>query len=371
MSRAQARISRSAIAANCAHLAQSAGTGSALCAVVKADGYGHGMLDAAHSAIDGGAGWLAVAAGTEALALRDGGINAPVLVMGSLETAEMAALVEAGCDLVAWTGEFLEAAGRVARDGTEARIHVKLDTGMGRLGATDREVAVELARTASRSPGIKLVGAMTHLATADEPEQRDFTDLQLSRFREFEQAVRAIEPAVIAHAANSAATLGRDDAGFDMVRCGVAIYGMDPFGNDPSASGLIPAMELTSHVSQVKDLPAGGSVGYGRRFIASEDTRIATVPIGYADGVRRALSGQTDVLVGGRRVPLVGNVSMDNITLDLGRRDLQTDVGDEVVLIGERSGERILIEDWARSAQTINYEIATGIGGRTERSLRA
>ena len=195
---------------------------------------------------------------------------------------------------------------------------------------------------------------MTHFATADE-DDATFLAEQLARFERW----IARHPGVPVHAANSAATLGEPAARFDMVRCGIAIYGMDPFHRDPGDHGLEPALELVSYVAEVKRVQPGESAGYGRRFVAARETWLGTVPIGYGDGVRRALTNNADVLVDGRRVPLVGTVSMDNITVDLG--DEPVERGAEAVLIGARGGERILAEELAARLGTINYEITCGL----------
>jgi alanine racemase len=202
---------------------------------------------------------------------------------------------------------------------------------------------------------------MTHFATADE-DDRGFLEEQLARFEKW----IARHPGVPVHAANSAATLGEPRARFDMVRCGIAIYGMDPFHRDPAHHGLEPALELVSYVAEVKRVRPGESAGYGRRFVAERETWLGTIPIGYGDGVRRGLTNNADVLVEGRRVPLVGTVSMDNITVDLG--DAPVEHGVEAVLIGASGGERILAEELARRLGTINYEIACGISARVPRS---
>ena len=208
-------------------------------------------------------------------------------------------------------------------------MHVKLDTGMGRLGTKDRELALRLAQRDN------VVGLMTHFATADDPAD-DLFDAQLEAFREFVAAVGRDD--LIVHAANSAAALREPASHFDLVRCGVALYGMDPFGSDPAAHGLEPALSLRSWVAAVRRFEPGDSAGYGRRWTAREPTWVATVPIGYGDGWRRALTNNCDVLIGGRRHPLVGTVSMDNVTIALGP-DTDVAVGDEVVLIGAQ-GER-------------------------------
>ncbi len=364
MARATAEVDLEAIRLNCALLDSKAGTAT-LCAVVKANGYGHGMLEVARAAQEGGASWLAVAAGSEALELRHAGIGGRILVMGVVGREEVEELVSASCDLVAWSDDLVEWALRAE---TRARLHVKFDTGMGRLGTRSLPNAVRLALRVEDSDGVELIGGTTHFATADAADP-SFMREQNAKFTEFVEQVRGFAPEVIAHAANSAATLGFPESHHDMVRCGIGIYGLDPFGADPAVHGLIPALGLKSWLGTVKETAAGESVGYGQTFIAETPTVIGTVPIGYADGVRRLLGGGADALVGGRRVPIVGNVSMDNITLDLGQGATDS-VGSEVILLGSDGENRLLVEDWARAAQTINYEIATGLGGRTSFEYR-
>ena len=247
-----------------------------------------------------------------------------------------------------------------------ASVHVKLDTGMGRLGTRDPEEATRVAEEVAAAPHLRLAGAMTHFATADEPGD-EFMAEQLERFVAWARPLRARHPGILLHAANSAATLRDAATHLDLVRPGVAIYGLDPFQADPAEHDLEPALELRSYVAEVKPIAPGQSAGYGRRFVAREPTTLATVPIGYGDGVRRALSDNADVLVGGRRRPLRGTVSMDNITLDLGPHpDVRR--GDEAVLIGTQGEERILAEEWARRLATINYEITCAIGPRVPRA---
>ena len=205
---------------------------------------------------------------------------------------------------------------------------------------------------------LRLVGAMTHFATADEHDP-SFLREQLGLFRPWVDALLVRHPGLLVHAANSAATLAEPAARFGMVRCGIAIYGMDPFHRDPADHGLEPALELVSYVAEVKRCAPGQSAGYGRRFVAEHETWLGTVPIGYGDGVRRGLTNNADVLVDGRRVPLVGTVSMDNITVDLGPEPVER--GAEAVLIGARDGDRILAEDVAARLGTINYEVTCGI----------
>jgi alanine racemase len=267
-------------------------------------------------------------------------------VMGALTREEQRLAREAEADIVAWTP-----------DVEGERVHVKLDTGMGRLGTKDWDEAVRLAQ------GDRVVGLMTHFATADEPGDEYFP-AQLDRFREFVETVGRDD--LVVHAANSAATYRDPGSHFDLVRCGIAIYGMDPFGEDPAERGLEPALSFGSWVAAVRRFEAGASAGYGRRWTAPEPTWVATVPVGYGDGWRRGLAGDRRVLIGGRRYPLVGSVSMDNITVDLGP-ETDVRVGDEVVLIGGQGDERILAEEVARRLDTINYEVTCALTPRVRR----
>jgi alanine racemase len=364
MLRALARVNVAAIERNVTRLRREVGHGVRMCAVVKGDGYGHGAVPAAKAALAGGAHAIAVATAEEAMELRAAGIDGAILVMGAISGDELPVALAARAELVAWEPEFVEAVLASAR--TPVRLHVKLDTGMGRLGTRDVAQALEVAeRIAGATPRLELAGAMTHFASADEDE--DFTHAQLERFAPFAATVRSLAPGAVAHAANSAATLRAPDSHQDMVRCGIAIYGSDPMNEDPLRHGLEPALELSSYVAAVKRASPGESAGYGRRFVAERETWIATLPIGYADGVRRALSNNCDVLIDGRRYPLVGTVSMDNIAVDLGP---QTDVavGSRAVLIGADGEERVTAEELARRIGTISYEVLCGISARVPRS---
>jgi alanine racemase len=365
-----ARVNLAAIERNVSRLRAGLVGGAGLCAVVKANGYGHGAVPAARAALAGGARSLAVATAAEAAELRGAGIEAPVLVMGALSDEELPVALGAGADVVAWSDRFVGAL-IAARDRISApepvRVHVKLDTGMGRLGTRVMSDAVQLADrvSAAAGSGLELAGAMTHFASADEDPE--FTALQLSRFEPFVAALRNRRPAIVAHAANSAATLRLAASHLDLVRCGIAVYGCDPMNLDPDANGLEPALELTSYVAAVKAAAPGESAGYGRRWVAGSETWLATVPIGYGDGVRRALTNNCEVLIGGRRCPLVGTVSMDNITVEVGTPD-PVRCGDRVTIIGADGSERVTAEELARRIGTINYEITCGVSSRVPRT---
>jgi alanine racemase len=371
--RALARVNLAAIERNVVALRGRLDEGAELCAVVKADASGHGAVPVARAALAGGATTLAVAAAGEAVELREAGLTAPVLVLGAISAEELPVALGAGAEVVAWTEDFvreLAAAAPAARP-AEAEpgpvpVHVKLDSGMGRLGTRDTEEAFAVAQAVlDRAPGLALVGVMTHLATADG--DLAFAAAQLEVFSRFAAELQRRHGRLCVHAANSAGTLRVPGSHFDMVRCGIALYGCDPMNEDPHSTGLEQAMELSSYVAAIKRAETGDSVGYGRRFIAERPTWIATMPIGYADGVRRGLTNNCDVLIEGRRYPLVGTVSMDNITADLGPADPDVTVGARAILIGRSGHERQTVEDIARRLGTINHEVLCGISARVPR----
>ena len=361
--RAVASVNLAALQRNCRRLRGDLPGAGRLCAVVKADAYGHGAVPCGQAALDGGADWLAVATAAEAAELRAGGIAGPILIMGALTSEEIDVALGADADVVAWTEEFVAA---VAARGT-GRVHVKLDTGMGRLGTRDPAEADRLAERIAADESLALAGAMTHFATADERGDA-FLGEQLGRFGAWARPLKDRHREIVVHAANSAATLREPAAHFDMVRCGIAIYGLDPFNADPAEEGLEPVLGFSSWVAALKPTAPGESAGYGRRFVARHDTLLAVVPVGYGDGWRRALTNNCDVLIGGRRHPLVGTVSMDNITVDVGPPGPEhPDVGDDAVLIGAAGAQRITAEEVAERLETINYEITCGLTARVPR----
>jgi alanine racemase len=361
--RAVARVDVGAIERNAARLHAGLAGGARLCVVVKADGYGHGAVAAARAAQAGGAEWLAVATADEAQELRVAGIEGTVLVLGALSETDLPVALAADAEVVAWREGFL--AGLVAT-GKPVRVHVKLDTGMGRLGTRDPDEATGVVDAVAAHPTLELAGLMTHFATADDRRDSFFAE-QLERFTAWAAPLKGGPP-------RGRAPRGQQRG--DAARAGCPLRcrprrdrGLRPrpFGEDPAAHGLEPALELASYVAEVKPCAAGQSAGYGRRFVAASDTVVATLPIGYGDGVRRGLTNNAAVLVDGRRRPLVGTVSMDNVTLDLGPDGGGVRRGDEAVLIGARGGERILAEEVARRLDTINYEVTCGISARVPR----
>ncbi len=360
--RSVARIDLGAIRHNVGVLAAAAGRAELL-VVVKANAYGHGASPVARAALDAGARRLGLAAVGEVEELRADGIDAPMVMWGPLVADEWRRAAATGCEIAVWTPEGCAA----AADAGIRRVHLKLDSGMGRLGA--RPEAVAALAEAAADPRLEVVGLMTHFATADETEGENagFMVEQLVRFRAMIAPLHDRFPDAIVHAANSAATLRHPDAHLDMVRCGIALYGCSPFMTDPAEHDLRPAMALASYLASVKPLLGRESVGYGRLYRAARGTFIGAIPVGYADGYARAYANRAQVLVGGRRVPVVGMVSMDQITVDLGPEATER-VGDEVVLLGAQGEERILAEELGRWRETINYEVTCAVGPRIRRS---
>ena len=380
--RAVAEVDLEAIRHNVRRLMRDLPAGAVHCAVVKADGYGHGAVPSARAALEAGSTWLGVATAPEAEELRAAGFSAPILIFGPLTGADLERAAAAGAEVVAWSQPFIAEAVRLG-----VRVHVKYDTGMGRLGVARHEV---VAFCEQAEAGGILSGLMSHFATADE-EDTSFFELQLARFAELAGALKEQYPGLICHTANSAATLRGPRAHFDMVRTGIAMYGLAPANDDPFKDGLRPAMKLASHIAGVRVAAPGDSVGYGRTFVAEEPTRIGIVPIGYADGVRRALGNRAEVLVAGRRCLIAGRISMDQMTVRL--PDDWGEPGDEVVLFGAAGDgvaggstvawaapdgprvdapetPRILCEETARLLGTINYEVACDVAPRVARRYR-
>jgi alanine racemase len=366
--RALAVVDLGAVERNCRTLKERAGDSTELCAVVKANGYGHGAAACAAAALRGGASRLAVAAASEAAELRLHFPDTPLFVMGALTEEELDTALAADADVALWREGFLRLCSKLAAErGRPARVHLKLDSGMGRLGDRDPAALLGLAERCAADNAIEIAGVWTHFATADDPGD-GFLGEQLAAFRPVAEAIREIAPGCTVHAANSAATLRGQESHFDMVRCGIAIYGLDPFHRDPAEHGLEPALELRSYVADVKRFARGASAGYGRTWRAPEDTWVGVLPIGYGDGVRRGLSNNAEVLVEGRRYPLVGTVSMDNITIDLGP-DTDVEPGAPAVLIGAQGSDRVLAEEVAARLDTINYEVTCGISQRVPREF--
>ncbi|GGK14036.1 alanine racemase [Pilimelia terevasa] len=356
MWQAEMRIDTATIRDNVAGLR--AGTPAALMAVVKADGYGHGAVPSARAALAGGATWLGVCTLGEAAELRAAGIDAPVLAWLTGTGDDYAAAVRTDVDLsAAAVGGLDEIAAAAARVGRAARVHLKVDTGLARGGATpaDWPALVEAAAKHAAAGAVEVIGVWSHFVYADVPEHPT-TDRQLGVFREaLAVAERIGVTPQLRHIANSAATLARPDAHFDLVRPGLACYGLSPIAG--RRYGLRPAMTVRARVVLTKRVPAGTAVAYGHTYTTDRETTLALLPLGYADGVPRAASNAGAVLLGGEVRPVAGRVSMDQIVVDCG--DAPVAPGDVATLFGP---DRPTVDDWAAAAGTINYEIVTRFG---------
>lgn len=341
-----------------------------LCAVVKADGYGHGAVRVARAALEAGASWLAVAMVEEGVVLREAGISVPVLILSEQPPGAMAEVAARSLTPTVYTLQGVRAAAEAAAHCPEPMpVHVKVDTGMHRVGVAG-DALLAVARAVLGEPTLSLQGLYTHLATAEE-EDPAYTERQLQRFTEARGLLAEAggRPAVV-HAANSAGLMSQPHARLDLVRCGIAMYGYAPGPLLRDRLDLRPALSLRSQVAFVKRVPAGEAISYGQHYRLAADSVIATVPIGYADGVPRNLGALgAHVLLGGVRRTIAGAVTMDQITVDCGP-DSTVQMGDEVVLLGRQGNERISADEWADATGTISYEILTGIGGRVPREYR-
>ncbi len=369
--RAEAVVDLDAVRHNTALLSGSAAaSGAATMVVVKADGYGHGAAAVGRAALSAGAAWLGVATLDEALDLRAAGITAPVLSWLHVPDEEFAPAVAAGLDLSVSSREHLAAVLAGAdRAGRPVRLHLKADTGLGRNGAPPAEWPglVDDAVAAAGAGRAEIVGVWSHLAQADEPGHPT-QDVQAAALAEAVRHVRSRGVAPIRHLANSAATMTRPDLHLDLVRPGIAVYGLDPIAQ-PSVSPLRPAMTLRGRVALVKRVPAGHGVSYGHEWTSPGPTVLALVPLGYADGVPRRLNnaGRMRVRIGEEIRPVVGRVCMDQVVVDCGDLDVRT--GDTVELFGTGAGGGPTAREWADEIGTIHYEIVTGVRGRVRRSV--
>jgi alanine racemase len=359
---AWAEVDLGAIRHNAALLTSTANP-AALCAVVKGWAYGHGIVRAAIAAVEGGASWLGVALVNEAVLVRRQ-LDEPVLILAEPPIGQLLDVAQLeGVRPTVYRAEAIQAAAKVVRDiGRTAPlpVHLKIDTGMHRVGASPKD-ARALAEMITTCEELELEGVWTHLAAAEDPAHDDYTAHQLAQFEDVLAALRdvGINPAMV-HAANSGAALAHPESRYDLVRCGIALYGIAPRSNMPEGADLRPAMALKARVSYVKRVDAGEPISYGLHHVCPTATTIATVPIGYYDGVSRRLGMVGgEVLLGGRRRPILGAVTMDQLMIDCGDDDVR--VGDEVVLFGQQGDETVLAWEWAERLDTIAYEIVCGI----------
>jgi alanine racemase len=368
---AEALVDLGAVEHNVRVLREHAGHAQVM-AVVKADGYGHGATQAARAALASGAAELGVATVDEALGLRAEGITAPVLAWLHRPGADFGPALLADVELALSSerqlGELLDA---VRRTGRTATVTVKVDTGLNRNGVAPAQYPSMLAalHRAVAEDAIRVRGVMSHMVYADQPEN-PINDVQAQRFTEMlAQARQAGLRFEVAHLANSSATMSRPDLAFDLVRPGIAVYGLSPVP-ELGDMGLVPAMTVKCPVALVKSIRAGESVSYGHTWTATHDTNLALLPVGYADGVFRSLGGRLDVLINGRRRPGVGRICMDQFVVDLGPGRVDVVEGDEAILFGPGTGGEPTAQDWADLLGTIHYEVVTSPRGRITRTYR-
>jgi alanine racemase len=339
-------------------------TGVPVMAVVKANAYGHGAVEAARAAVEAGAEWLGVAFTEEGVALRRAGLAANILVLGYTPPHLAVEAFEYDLSLTVYDLDLAKVYRDAARAlNVRARLHIKVDTGMGRLGMTPEE-ALMLTRIIQRMSGADAEGLFTHFAAADEADAA-FTHEQLRRFQSVLNELGSDGPRWV-HAANSAAALRIAEARFNLVRCGIAMYGLHPSPFVLVPQDFLPALEWKSVVSQVKTLPPRSPVSYGGEYVTKGEERIAVVPVGYADGFRRFPKNVARVLIGGARAPVVGRVCMDQIMVNVDAVP-EVKIGDEVVLIGRQGGGQITADDAAAWWGTINYDVVSGIMARVPR----
>lgn len=365
-----AEIDLACIARNIQAIRRFMGPGCEILAVVKADAYGHGAIPVARTALNNGANWLGVALMEEGIALRRSGIIAPILVLSQLFPIQAQIALRYNLSCAVATYEFAEALSNAAvKEGKKAKCHVKVDTGMGRIGLHPTQI-VSFVRRIAMLPNIEIEGIFTHLATAEE-EDKTFLMRQLSLFHDAIDALRAggIQ-AQYYHAANSMAAITVPEARFDIVRPGILIYGLTPVYGERAKKtrtelGITPALSLKTKVVFVKRCAPGTPIGYGSTYTTDRTSTVATLPIGYGDGLSRALSNCGEVLVRGMRLPIIGRICMDQCMVSAG--DLELDVEDEVVIIGSQGKEEITGEEVAEKLNTVSHEVLCAISKRVPR----
>ncbi len=363
-----AEIDLKAMAANVREIRRVTDQGAEVMAIVKANGYGHGVEYTSRVALKNGASWIGVALLQEAIMLREKGIGVPILILGYTPEDDLADVIKNNISQTIFTWEDAQAIAAVAKSlHKKAKIHIKIDTGMGRLGFKWDGGTSDLISQLAAQPGLEVEGVYTHLATADE-DDKTFAREQHARFQKLLKQLMANHVSIRwQHCANSAALLSMPETHLNLVRPGIMLYGLYP---SPSVGGnpikLTPVLSLKAKVAFVKDVPAGFGISYGRSYYTKERTRIATIPLGYGDGYSRLLSNRGEVLIQGRRVPIVGRICMDQLMVDVGMLpDLRQ--GDEVVLVGKQGDDEISVEELAKHLGTINYEILCMISERVPR----
>lgn len=363
-----ARIHLDNIRFNLEGIRQAVGSQRKILIAVKANAYGHGAVEVSRMAEKMGVDWLGVATVPEGIQLRQAGIRLPVLKLNPTFPEEMGAAVEHGLTLSVCERENIAALQAVCElQQCASRVHLKVETGMGRIGVPMDEAPALAEYIESQCPNLVLEGVFTHLPVSDAADPA-YTRGQIERFRTVVEGIQAAigRRVELVHCANSGAVLGHEPGWLDMVRPGIMIYGFYPDPGTPRTIPLKPGLSFKTRVSFLKKITAGTSVGYGRTWVASQDTWIATIPAGYADGFNRLFSNRGRVLIGGKSYPVVGRICMDQSMVDLGP-ETDVRVGDEVVLIGRSGSEEITCDEWARVLNTITYEVTCQINARVER----
>ncbi len=361
-----AKVNLAAIKHNIAAIKRNIGKSSMFCAVVKADAYGHGAVMVSHAALEGGADWLAVALAEEARELRQNGITAPILVLGpsSQWQWEVASKLDISMSVV--SEDCLQSAVESAKQcGKVQKIHLKVDTGMNRVGVRTNEELCRLLDIIESEPLLELEGLMTHFACADEADKA-YTQMQAKRFGEVADIVKARGFSPMLHAANSAASIDLPELSFDMVRVGISLYGCYPSDEVDTKTVLKPALSFHTHISFIKTVDKGDRLSYGGTFTAPEKMRVATLPLGYADGFSRLLSNKGEVLIHGRHAKVLGRVCMDQILVDITEIEMAK-LHDEAVIIGCQEKDCITATQVADMIGTINYEVLCNISKRVPR----
>lgn len=359
-----AEISLDAVKHNIGEIRKLLRQGVKYMAVVKANAYGHGVVAVSRAAVEAGADYLAVANLKEALELREAGIISPILILTESPTSVMDEIVQYDLSQTVYSYSEAQALSDEARKRNRtARVHVKVDTGMGRVGVSPPEATAFITKISSL-PGLKLEGIFTHFAKAEDPHDTFTRD----QFDKFKQVINKVKHIPVRHSANSAAVLFHAETHLDMVRVGLMMYGLYPSGASRRLIRLKPALSFKSRVTYLKRIPAGTPISYGCTYVTPSETVIATIPVGYADGFGRRLSNRGQVIIRGKRYPVVGRVTMDLTMINVG--DAKVEVGDEVTLIGEQEGQLISADEIAGLEDTISYEIVCGIGKRVPRIYR-
>lgn len=361
-----AKVNLGAIKHNVTCIKNAMSKNALFCAVVKADGYGHGSVMVSNAALSAGAQWLAVAIPEEAKELRDNSITAPILVMGPSSRWQWEIAQELDLSMVVASMDCVNSAVEASKaSGAAMKLHVKVDTGMNRVGVRSVRELEQILDAVEREPLIELEGLMTHFASADAAD-KTYTNMQNERFVKFIDIVKKRGFSPIVHASNSAATLDCKHLAYDMVRVGISLYGCYPSDEVSTEVKLMPALSLHTHISYIKTVEPGDKLSYGGIFTAAKQMRVATLPLGYADGFNRQLSNKGHVLIRGKRAPIIGRVCMDQSLVDV--TDIEdAALHDDVVCIGKQGSEQILASEFAAQVGTINYEVLCAIPKRVPR----